>query len=114
MTMYHNYEIKEVTEEDNFLAEIKEEIHSLGSWVGFVLGDVDMMIDKFNEGKLKLETIEEFKTTLNLFMDNYFSILDSVWDEWERRGCQLSTKQQSIIKKELDRDDRAKEEYRDR
>ena len=113
---YTDYKIKEVSQEDSFLGDLRVDLYNKGSNVGFLLGDFYGLLKEIE----KLENIELIKETQRIYdcfeiwFNDYFKINDKVYTEWEWRGKPLSIEIQTPLKNYHDKEDEVKSEYYDR
>lgn len=116
--VFKDYKVNyNVTPEDTFLYNITEQLHGLGSNVGFVTGDFYGLIEKLKEAGVSKEIItkaeESYKSVEALF-GQYFDVQKKVVDEWVRRGKPKSVECQLQEKAISDEKDDIKAEYYDR
>jgi len=112
---FNDYEIKEVTPENSFLGELIEKTYWLGSAHGFILGEMQRVIEQADKRNLDMaRELDELYLGVNNLLTQYSEIHEFIGKEWNIRGKPESLRQQQIEKKNADERDAKKAEYYDR
>lgn len=118
ISTYHNFKIKDVPEDDLFIADVVEKFYWQHSQDGFLLGElygIQRQVSGEDESSEPLgQRLEKFYSMLENYIGDYIKIENKIRDKWKEQGSPMSLLKQKRLKEYYDREDRFKEEFYDR
>lgn len=113
--VFEDYEVKVVSLEDSFLAELVEKTFAIGSGHGFVMGDLYGITKRVDDKLFDIDReLDSLYLNLNSLLTQYDNLHKMIAEEWVRRGKPKSLRQQENDKRAADKRDEFKAEYCDR